>query len=319
MPTTRFSGAGLAGGDDLGEDAPAIHELGEYQAEAQSRIPSVLERIRTLVDPNNVDPTRLSNLDAQETLAFCVHHDINADQAAQLTARGSHRVEAKRGLWQNILLNLRNYEEGDPESPRKGRIPIAEIHVPAVAGCECTYTQDSSASAKVGLTVKICGVGGGGGQEAKVTFSHAVTSPACGQVTIPGTYQVTPWTNPDYGSRIDLVSFVDFLPDSVGLRAIPAEREHPCSPGVSAQLAKLSRKAGDVFETHPLGIPGGVLTPSQRVETTRELTLTLDGIIEMKSQFTKGFAYAWKILGPAEYLRFFESGRSHVHFWCWDC
>src|SRR2546425_9954254 len=98
----------------------AIQELGGYQAEAQSRIPSVLERVRTLVDPNKVDPTRLSSLDAHEILTFCLHHDINPEQAAQLTAPGSHEVEAKRGLWQKILLILRNYEEGDPDPPRKG-------------------------------------------------------------------------------------------------------------------------------------------------------------------------------------------------------
>jgi hypothetical protein len=255
---------------------------------------------------------------AREILEFALHHDINRNEAAALTTPGAHSVEAQRGLWQNILLNLRNYQEGDPEPVQHGEIPIAEIHVPAVEGCECKYVMRAGSAKKVGLTARIRGVAGGAGREAKVLFSNTLSSPRCGQVTIPGSYPVTPWFNPDTRSRIDLVKFMEFRPESLGLRDIPPYRAHPCAPGVADELAALEHTPGAVYATHRIDIPKSRVTPSQSVEHTRELTLTLDGLLEVKSQFTKGFSYEWTIVGAANYLRYFEDGRSHAHFWRWD-
>lgn len=317
MPTTRFRGVGFADDDVEGAERVLL-QPGQYQVDVLRSIPSVLERVRLLTERDVSDPSTMTSEHVAEIVGFCRHHDINADEAAALGTARPHEAKEKRGLWQSILLNLRNYEEGDPEAVQEGRIPIAEIHVPGVAGCECKYKQQAGTSQKVGLTLKIRGLGGGGGREAKVTFSNEVASPRCGQVTIPGKYQVTPWTNTDYGSRIDLVTFTEFKPESVGLRAIPMDRSHLCSPGVSARLAELRRTTGAVFETHPMEVPGSILTPSQSVEKTRELTLSVDNLLEVKSQFIEGFSYEWKILGAANYVRFFENSRSHVHFWGWD-
>ena len=316
MPTIRRGGVGFAD-DDLEGVEQELLRLGPYRVDELRSIPSVLERVQLLTDAEVDDPSTMTSEAIEEIVSFCEHHDINGREAAALVTMGRKEVKEKRGLWQNILLNLRNYEESDPEAAQEGMIPIAEIHVPRVQGCECKYKQEHGTSKKVGLKLKIRGLGGGGGKEARITLSNAVTSPSCGQVTIPGKYQITPWINPDSRSRIDLVTFTEFKPESVGVRPIPGDRSHLCGEGVSTRLAELKR-TGAAFETHRIEIPGAVFTPSQGVEEDRELTLAVYDLLEVKSHFVEGFSYDWKILGAASYLRFFEDSRSHVHFWRWD-
>jgi hypothetical protein len=315
MPTTRTREVRFA--DDLEGMEQLIPQLASCDLDVLGSIPNVFERVRLLTEQDRDDPRAMTSEEISEVLAFCQYHDINAAEAAALATASPHEVREKRGFWQRILLLLRNYDEGDPERPQAGPIPIAEIHVPGVAGCECKYVQETETSQKLGLTLKIRGVGCGGGKEAVVKFASEIVSPVCGQITIPGKYQVTPWTNPDYGSRIDFVTFTEFEADSLGLHAIPPYRSHLCSQGISASLAELRAKNAE-YKTHTIEIPGGTLSPLQKVETTRELKLVFDNILEITSRFDKGFAYGWKIMGPANYLRFYENKRSNVQFWNWE-
>lgn len=53
------------------------------------------------------------------------------------------------------------------------------------------------------------------------------------------------------------------------------------------------------------------------VERSRGLSLDVGGLLELKSQFTREYAYSYKITGKADYLAFYEGPKSEAFLWTW--
>jgi hypothetical protein len=218
-----------------------IRRGGAYEVENPWIIPPLPKLLLHLADAgvDFLDPDAAGLVPRDEVVAFCLYHGIQIEQALRL-ARGGHsyKVLIKQGLLQDIWLNLRLFQEGDPLLAEIGvPIPVAELHSPPVEGCESAYEVLAEHSGSAGLRLRVRGLGAGGGLSAKLKFRDRLwTEAACGQITIPGDIEVVPWNNPDSGERIEVVSITNIREGAWSLVDIPIGRLHLCSDSFDDRL-----------------------------------------------------------------------------------
>jgi hypothetical protein len=288
-------------------------------------IPSVVELARGALDQGMdlLDPIVAALLPARDVMQFCTQHRIDLDTIGRLI-RGQERYEIliERGWLQNIFLNFTLYETGDPLRATDVPLPIAEVHSPPMVGCTSSYRVATEDKQSLKLSVSVRGVGAGGGVNATVSLATGVTSAnQCAQITIPGDITVVPWTNPDLGKTIYVVSVTNFIANSWSTSEIPADRLHLCSDRFdeTRRMIKgdLTRRRGTDFVEHTAGVDGVTIDSTLLRKRSREFVLTVGDIVEIKSRFSTEHSYPYVLVPRADYLGFYESRDSEVIFWTW--
>ncbi len=305
-------------------------EGGTFVVEELETFPSLLRRLRDLGDNSDDDllePDVAAMLPPGEVARFCLHQGIETDAALRLIRRKeSYPALVRGGLLRALWLNFLGYEEGEPETPKvRLGMPVAELHCPPREGCTALYTAGSEKKSGGALRLEFRGLGAGGGLHAKLRFSTGLGVEAtCGQVTVPADIEVVPWIRPDDDDRIDVVSVTDVASGSWHLTTIPTGRVHLCAANQPALLAALEeqrrkgwiREGADYFA---LGseVPGWI-DNNWALEQTRKFSLDFGALVEVRSQFTSEYAYAYHLTGKAAYVAFYEARDSEVRFWAWD-
>ena len=301
---------------------------GRYEIDDVQPIPSLPERLELLADTGADldDDVAAALVPEREVVAFCVHQQIELEQAlALLRGEEPYSVLIRKGLLQNILLNVRGYQEGDPIFAEVGvPLPVAELHSPPVTGCTSSYEVSAEHVRSAGLDVGIRGVGAGAGISARLRFEDRLfTTGACGQVTIPGTVKIVPWVNPDTGRTLHVVSVSDISAGEWSLTEIPADRLHLCGARYDEILSSCTEqarrgwmRAGRDFFRHEIAVAGGI-EHKRALQHAREFSITLGRAVEMHSRFSSEYTYAYVVAGRADYVGFFEHPRSEAFFWAW--
>jgi hypothetical protein len=301
---------------------------GGYEIDDVLRIPSLPELLAGLADAGAdlEEPAVAGLVPERDVIAFGLQHGVELERIGQLLRREApYEVLIARGLLQSIRLNFLLFEQGDPILREVGvPLPVAELHAPPLQGCVSSYQVTSKRSGRGGLMVRIRGIGAGGGVSALLKFQDRLwTEAECGQVTIPGNIEIVPWTNPDSGQTIHVVSITEISAGEWSLTAIPTGRLHLCSGRFEEVVAAFTEqerrgwaRADRSFRRHTVSVAGG-LERTRELERNREFAIDLGGLVEVRSQFTEAYAYAYKIVARADYLGFFEAPRSEVFFWSW--
>ena len=314
---------------ELPPQGKVIRRGGRYEIEDPQRIPSLVELIRFLdeLGVDFTDPLLAGAVPEDELVTFCLAQGINVRETLRLARKQvPYDVFLKRGHLQELALQLRMYEEGDAILSEVGvPLPVAELHAPWIEGCEASYETSSAESGSAALLLSIRGTGAGGGITTKIKFQDRVwTAAACGQVVLPGDIQVVPWHNPDQDRTIEVVSISNLSVGEWSLIEIPDDRVHRCSDRYEEQMAQLTggeerrwRRPGSDYFRLEVEVPGGIAR-RRALESTREFHLALGGIVDVRSQFTSEYTYAYTIREKAEYVGFFEDPSSETFFWAWN-
>ena len=301
---------------------------GGFEIDDLQVIPSLPQRLE-LLDADGadlLDEAVAAFVPEQEVIAFCANRQLELDQVLALLRRDEpYSVLIRKGLLQNILLNIRGYQEGDPSVVDFGvPLPVAELHSPPLAGCSSSYTVAAGHVRDAALHVGIRGVGAGSGISATLRFEDRLfTTGQCGQITIPGTVSITPWVNPDTGHTFFVVSVGDISAGEWSLTEIPADRLHLCGARYEEILSSCTEqarrgwmRAGRDYFRHEIAVAGGI-EHKRALQHAREFSITLGRAVEMHSRFSSEYTYAYVVAGRADYVGFFEHPRSEAFFWAW--
>jgi hypothetical protein len=322
-----FGEGDVAFADDEVRAAPALSAGGSFRAENLLRIPSLPERLGQLVDggADLADPDMARLVPPDDVTRFCLHHGLEAERSLRLLRRETtYPTLVRAGLLQALWLNLLEYQEGDAERQTGVAIPVAELHCPPFPECQAAYEVESGRSRSAGLTLRVRGVGAGGGLTARLHFQDTIeVHAACGQVTVPGDIEVVPWIRPDDGARIDVVSVTAIAEGAWSLAAIPAGRTHFCGADARQLRDALDQeegrgfiRQGEDFFPHTVAVPGAVRR-HRELETTRSFSFGSE-LVELESQFTRQYGYSYDLGALGAYVGFFEDPRSEVFFWAWS-
>lgn len=305
-----------------------IRRGGAYELEDIQPIPSFPELLHAVAELgiDLTDPDVAGLIPEDDVIAFGITHAIDIENTLRLYRKQEpYKIWIKKGHLQTMRLHLSLYNEGDPILKEVGiPLPVAELHAPWRDGCQASYEVEKEKSAKAGLNLRMRGVGAGGGIQAKLKFRDKIwTEAECGQVTIPGNIEVVPWHNPDDDKTIEVVSVTNISAGEWSLVEIPTGRKHLCSNRFEEVVAQYTdqahrgwRRPGSDHWRHKVDVSGGI-SRSRTVEASREFSFDFGSLVEVKSQFTSSYTYAFSISGNAEYIGFFEKDGSETFFWVW--
>ena len=288
-----------------------------------------LERLRRLRELgfDLTDPRVGVVLSPDEASAFCLGHDVEADEARRLAAGEITFPELVRRGW---LARVGDFV--GQLVPRGRRLPaeavltpIAEIHCPHVEGCEASYTRSRMAQQSIRLNVTLRGIAAGGGVATSRTLERKITTAAaCKRISVQALVSALDWWHPLFPGRTLRIYDVQALDWYTTEEILGAGEGHDCGPHFEKEKALLDAALlhdwlpqGDCRVHEPAA---GTGSTEESVEVTRERSFRFTvGNVEVESRFARVVKYAYTLADGhgRGYVGRFPDDHSGAFQWVW--
>lgn len=285
--------------------------------------PGLLDKLEVIERekiPDN-DPILLSMIPVEEFLEFTKQTKIHWSEETERILFGFPYIDVvKGGLLRRILDRVRRYNVIHEETVRR-YIPIAELHRPAIEGCNSTLSLSSKDSTDFSFSIKVLGFGGGA--KTSIAFGRTIkimTDESCLYYCVPVTFDVKVLTD-----SINTFSRVDIVKVENGHQVIPIPKEEDKCEMSNARIKALG------FEVREL-LHQEVATPF-----TEELTVTagkkadwewglklnlpmlgdIDNGIKGAVEALKTISFTYDLAGKYNYSAY-NAPNSLIFYWDWN-
>jgi hypothetical protein len=298
---------------------------GDGPSPAGRTIPSFFQRLEAIAQAGiDLSSTRAASLvPEREAVAFLRRHALERDARGAISAhRTSYVAEVHRGLLDRVWSMLKAVVTVDRDLKTGVRIPIAELHVPRVAGCHSRYVASHGESDDVSFSVAARGVGAGGGLVASVVATQGVeTSEECLLITVPVDIVTTTYSVPALDRSLEIVT-VSSVYEDIGTKRFEPPFEDPCaadyltlSPTFLEQERSRTVARNVDFDDHP--VPVGLVTKSREVKRERRFLMSIPDLLDVETRFVVGVSYEFKLVSSRSYLGYYEERQSAKYYWSW--
>lgn len=216
-----------------GFDASLVQESPyQHQQHSTEDSPGLFHRLRAINDPEILTTPFAELLFSRaDYLDFCEYHRCQIEDVQRLRMGTEYSLVIRDGALKRLWLWCTGYTKLGGQVVKGQRIPIGEVHLPNLAGCQCKYTETFESKHDIGFDVKLAGAGAGHKRSALVRTTDSFTlSPAeCIVLTVAVDYELTTWVDRITKASIHLINIGE-VSDSPSARLF---KNFPFSPPVT--------------------------------------------------------------------------------------